>query len=59
MTSFDLKYLFKGPISKYSHLVRASTYEFGGAYNSVHNRDIEGGTYLPGLESHAELVCYA
>lgn len=68
MSSFGLKYLFKGPLSKYSHLMRASTYEFGEggwageegegeAYNSVHNRDVEGGTYLPGLESHVELVC--
>lgn len=31
MTSFDLNYLRKGPISKYNHIgVRASTYEFYG-----------------------------
>ena len=31
MTSFNLNYLYKGPISEYSHMgVRISTYEFGG-----------------------------
>ena len=30
-TIFNLNYLFKGPISKYSHMgIRASTYELGG-----------------------------
>jgi hypothetical protein len=31
MTSFNLNYFFKGPISKYNHIgVRALMYEFGG-----------------------------
>ena len=38
MTSFNFSYLLRGPICKYSHTgVRASTYEFQGGHNSVHN----------------------
>lgn len=38
MISFSLNYLFKTPISKYSHIrTRASNYEFGGGHNSIYN----------------------
>ena len=42
MTSFYFNYLFKGPISKYSHILRYGESELqqefvGGAHNSAHN----------------------
>lgn len=38
MISFSLNYLFKTPISKYSHIrTRASNYKFGGGHNPIYN----------------------
>ena len=53
MTSFNLNYLFEGPVAKYSHRVRAPTYEFRRGLNSVqctHFRNKITMTWLIGFE---------